>query len=71
MQSNEHIPGMLDGVAAEIALILARGYMRLRRDRQLAPDFGKSVDNVAQVEESEAITEKRLDSSATEAFVHE
>lgn len=63
MQSNKHIPGTLGDVTAEIALILARGYMRYRRGRRLAPDFGKSVDNVAQVEESEAITEKRLDCS--------
>ena len=64
MQSNEHIPGTLDEVVTEIALILARGYMRYRRGRQLALNSGSSANDVAQVEESEALTEKPLDSSA-------
>ena len=63
MQSNEHIPGTFDDVTAEIALILARGYMRYRKGRRLALDSGKLADDVAQVDESEAITEKQLDCS--------
>ncbi|MCJ2540367.1 MAG: aminotransferase class V-fold PLP-dependent enzyme [Candidatus Thermoplasmatota archaeon] len=48
---------------AEIASILAHGYMRSRRGRRLPPDSGNRADDVAQVEESEVFTEKRLDGS--------
>ena len=63
MQANEHVPASLDEVISEIATILARGYMRHRKGRRLAPDSDGRVVHVAQVEESEAFTEKRLDSS--------
>ncbi len=63
MQSNEHIPGTLDDVTEEIASILANGYMRYRRGRQLAVDSGIPAEDVAQVAESKAVTEKRLDCS--------
>ena len=60
MQSNEHIPGTLDEVVMEIASILANGYMRYRRGRQLALDSNSPATDVA---ESEVLTEKRLDCS--------
>jgi len=63
MQTNEHLPGTLDEAVAEIASILAHGYMRSRRGRRLPPGSGNRADDVAQVEESEAFTQKRLDDS--------
>lgn len=63
MQTNEHLPGTLDEAVAEIVSILAQGYMRSRGSRRLPPDSGSRADDVAQVEESEALTEKRLDDS--------
>ena len=38
MQANEHVPASLEEVTSEIATILARGYMRHRKGRRLAPD---------------------------------
>ena len=61
MPANEHVPISLDEVISEIATILARGYMRHRNGRRIAPDSGSGAEHVAQVEESEAFTEKRLD----------
>ena len=61
MPANEHVPISLDEVISEIATILARGYMRHRDGRRIAPDSGSGAEHVAQVEESEAFTEKRLD----------
>ena len=61
MPANEHVPVSVDEVISEIATILARGYMRHRNGRRIAPDSGSGAEHVAQVEESEAFTEKRLD----------
>jgi len=63
MPDNEHVPASLEEVISEIATILARGYMRHRNGRRIAPDSGSGAEHVAQVEESEAFTEKRLDVS--------
>jgi len=63
MPANEHVPVSVDEVISEIATILARGYMRHRNGRRLAPDSDGGAAHVAQVEESEAFTEKRLDVS--------
>ena len=61
MPDNEHVPASLEEVISEIATILARGYMRHRNGRRLAPESDTEAVHVAQVEESEAFTEKRLD----------
>ena len=45
------------------ARYLAQGYMRYRNGRRVPPDSEDSEGNVAQVQESEAFTEKRLDFS--------
>jgi len=72
MQTNEHLPGTLDEAVAEIASILAQGYMRSRRGRQLPPGSGSRVDDVAQVKESEAFAGKHLDDSEPgPSFIHE
>ena len=63
MRENESVPASFDEVISEIATILARGYMRHRNGRRLAPDSGGGAAHVAQVKESEAFTEKRLDVS--------
>lgn len=63
MQAKTHIPDMFDEVTAEIASILAQGYMRYRKGRRIPPFSENSADDVAQVKEFEAFTEKRLDSS--------
>jgi len=63
MQTNEHLPGTLDDTVSEIASILAQGYLRCRKGRRLASSAGGNRPYVAQVQESEAVTEKRLDSS--------
>ena len=63
MPDNEHVPASLEEVISEIATILARGYMRHRNGRRLAPESDTEAVHVAQVEESEAFTEKRLDVS--------
>ena len=60
MPDNEHVPTSLEEVISEIAAILARGYMRHRNGRRIAPDSGSGAEHVAQVEESEAFTEKLL-----------
>ena len=63
MPVNEHVPASLEEVISEIATTLARGYMRHRNGRRLAPDSEGGAAHVAQVKESEALTEKRLDVS--------
>jgi len=63
MQANEHVPASLEEVTSEIATILARGYMRHRKGRRLAFDLDGGAAHMAQVEEYEAFTEKRLDVS--------
>jgi len=63
MPANEHVPISLDEVTSEIATILARGFMRHRKGRHLAFDSDGGAAHVAQVEDSEALTEKRLDVS--------
>lgn len=63
MPDNEHVPISLDEVISEIATILARGYMRHRNGRRLAPESNTEAVHVAQVEESEVVTSIRLDIS--------
>jgi len=63
MQAKTNIPDTLEDVTAEVVSILAQGYMRYRNGRRLPPDSENLEGNVAQVQESEAFTEKRLDVS--------
>lgn len=49
MQASEHVPASLNEVISEIATILARGYMRHRNGRRLAPDSDRRAVHVAQV----------------------
>jgi hypothetical protein len=63
MQAEINIPDTLEDVTAEVVSILAQGYMRYRNGRRLPADCQNSEGNVAQVQESEAFTEKRLDFS--------
>lgn len=61
MQAETNIPDTIEAVTAEVVSILAQGYMRYRNGRRVPPDSENSEENVAQVQESEAFTEKRLD----------
>jgi len=63
MHDDVHLPTEPGEVASEIASILAQGYLRCRNSRPLDTSAGENRPHVAQVEESEAFTEKRLDSS--------
>ncbi len=63
MQAETNIPDTIEAVTAEVVSIPAQGYMRYRKGRRLPSDFQDSEGNVAQVQESEAIKEKRLDVS--------
>ena len=63
MQAETNIPDTLEEVTAEVVSILAQSYMRYRKGRRLPSDSQDSGGNVAQVQESEAFTEKRLDVS--------
>jgi hypothetical protein len=63
MQAENNIPNTLEEVTAEVVSILAMGYMRYRNGRRLPSDSQNSEENVAQVQEFEAFTEKRLDLS--------
>jgi hypothetical protein len=63
MQAETNIPDTIVAVTAEVVSILAQGYMRYRKGRRLPSDSQDSERNVAQVQESEAFTEKRLDVS--------
>ena len=60
MPSNPPIPYALDDVVAEIASILAQGYLRHRKRRQIPPESGGES---RKAKYSQAVTEKRLDSS--------
>ena len=60
MPSNPPIPRALDDVVAEIASILAQGYLRHRKRRRISPEPGSEAKKV---EYSQVVTEKRLDSS--------
>ncbi len=63
MQAESNTPDTLEEVTAEVVSILAQGYMRYRNGRRLPSDSEDLEGNVAQVQESEALTEKRLDVS--------
>jgi len=63
MQAKTNIPDTIEAVTAEVVSILAQGYMRYRKGRRLPSDSQDSEENVAQVQETEAFTEKRLDVS--------
>ena len=54
------IPHALDDVVAEIASILAQGYLRHRKRRHMSPESGREAEKV---EYFQVVTEKRLDSS--------
>ena len=60
MPANEHFPVSVDEGISEIATNLAWGYTRHRNGRRFAPDSESGTAHVAQVEESEAFTEKCL-----------
>ena len=60
MPSNPPIPHALDDVVAEIASILAQGYLRHRKRRHMSPESGSEAEKV---EYFQVVTEKRLDSS--------
>jgi hypothetical protein len=64
MQAETNIPDTIEAVTAEVVSILAQGYMRYRKGRRLPSDSQDSEENMAQVLESEAFTEKRLDVSS-------
>jgi len=63
MQHSETLSESLDETILEIASILAQGYLRCRKGRHIDPTVSGNRPHVAQVQESEAVTEKRLDSS--------
>jgi len=62
MAANINVPDIPDEVTAEIALILARGYMRYRKGRRIPSNCGHSAEDVAQFQKSEEIAKKQLDS---------
>ena len=53
-------PHILDDVVAEIASILAQGYLRHRKRRRSSPEPGSEAEKV---DYFQVVTEKRLDSS--------
>ena len=61
MPTNSPISHALDDVVAEIASILAQGYLRHRKKRPLSPESG---DHARKAEQSQVIAEKGLDVSA-------
>jgi hypothetical protein len=65
MDYDEHLPTEPDEVVTEIASILAGGCFRYLKSRRRSISAGHSanVADVAQVKESEPVTENRLDSS--------
>ncbi|MFH1893055.1 MAG: hypothetical protein ABIK83_10300 [Candidatus Zixiibacteriota bacterium] len=63
MQSKQDIPVELDEVSAEIASILARGFMCRRKGARFGSYAGSDQTNAADIEESETIAEKPLDCS--------
>ena len=63
MQGNENNSFSLDEAITEIASILARGYMSQRMVHRIAPDSEAHAARLEIVEESELLTEKRLDCS--------
>ncbi len=63
MRDDVHLPTEPGEVASEIASILAQGYLRCRKSRSLDTSPGEDRLHVTQVEESEAFTSIRLDSS--------
>jgi hypothetical protein len=60
MPKKEKLPLRVDETVAQIAAILARGYMKYKRSRRPAADPASIESDVNQSEESEAIAEKRL-----------
>jgi hypothetical protein len=60
MSKKEKLPLRIDETAAEIAAILARGYMEYKRNRRLVADPAGIESDVNQPEESETFAEKRL-----------
>jgi len=65
MDNDDHLPTEPDEVATEIASILAGGCFRYLKSRRtsVSSDHSETTDDVAQVTESEPVTENRLDSS--------
>ena len=65
MDNDDHLPTEPDKVATEIASILAGGCFRhLKSKRQsVSSEDSANAGDVAQVKESEPVTENRLDSS--------
>ncbi|RKX24951.1 MAG: hypothetical protein DRP47_10590 [Candidatus Zixiibacteriota bacterium] len=66
MDNDDHLPMEPDEVVTEIASILAGGCFRHLKSRRisLSSEHPSITADVAQVEESEPLTENRLDSSS-------
>lgn len=58
MQANEHVPASLDEVISEIVTILARGYMRHRNGRRLAPDTEAFIHSRVNASDTAARTDR-------------
>ncbi len=67
MPSTTPIPSSVDEVIAEIASILAQGYLRHRKGQRISPKSGNESDKV---EDSQVFRENRLD-RAGHRSVHE
>jgi len=70
MLANGHVPISLDEVISEIATILARGYMRHRNGRRIAPDSGRGAEHVRKLKNLRRLRRNALIFRATEAFIH-
>ncbi|WP_054030609.1 hypothetical protein [Desulfatitalea tepidiphila] len=60
MPKKEKLPHRIDETVAEIAAILARGFLEYKRNRQPAEDLANLERDVSQFEESKELVEKRL-----------
>lgn len=60
MPKKEKLPHRIDETVAEIAAILARGFMKYKRNRRSTADSAGIESDVNRLEESEPFGEKRL-----------
>jgi hypothetical protein len=60
MPKKEKLPQRIDETVAEIAAILARGFMKYKSNGRLAADPAGIEREVSQCQESEVFAEKRL-----------
>jgi hypothetical protein len=63
MPKKEKLPHRIDETVAQIAAILARGYVRYKNNKRFGSNTKGRANDVKQFEESEAFTKKPLDSS--------